>query len=368
MLFHTHKTRRFAASVLAVLLIGSTSPLPAHAFDLGGVLGSLIGGAAVYKSVDEQISYVNNTEEGRQKYFEELKKSEGVSYDPGKNALLDSTMARLSQSIASVDPAVEEKPFLYFLNPNQEFNAACGMGHVMTVNEGIFSLTDSIDEIAVVLAHEMGHGIKDHVASSMKKKIRTIIAGSVAASAIDAGAISDIAMNTMVNQINQVQIGRKDEWEADNLAFDYCYMAGYNPGAGAALWARVEEKMGQNDQNFVGEIFSPSDHPSNSERRENYEKKLKKLSGDNVTIKKDTDIVQIRQKDFLAPAALPGMSAAERKYFLMGNLAAAYAHGDAEQAAYVSGGTVYLGNQAIMTPAAGDPPAEELAALLNRIK
>lgn len=365
---HLSKKLRCTAAALAAVLLCGIAPVPARAFDLGGVLGSLIGGAALYKQVDQEIAYVNNTEEGRQKYFEALKESEGVSYNPELNARLDSIMYSLTAGIAPSEPSVTEKPFLYFLNPKQEFNAACGMGHVMTVNEGIFSLTDSTDEIAVVLAHEMGHGIKDHVAVSMKKKIRTVIAGSVAASAIDAGALSDIAMSTMVNQITQVQIGRSDEWEADNLAFDYCYQAGYNPGAAAALWVRVEEQMGKNDQNFVGEIFSPSDHPSNSDRRNNYEEKLKKLSGNRVTVKKGTDMVQINKKDFLIPASLPGMSSAERKYFVMGNLAAAYDHGEAEKPAYASNGTVYLGNQAILTPVSGDPSAEELAALLNRIR
>lgn len=53
---------------------------------------------------------------------------------------------------------------------------------------------------------------------------------------------SDKAMGVLTQHINNVQITKKAEWEADNLAFDYCYQAGYNPGAGAALWERVIEK------------------------------------------------------------------------------------------------------------------------------
>lgn len=49
-------------------------------------------------------------------------------------------------------------------------------------------------------------------------------------------------MGVLTQHINNVQITKKAEWEADNLAFDYCYQAGYNPGAGAALWERVIEK------------------------------------------------------------------------------------------------------------------------------
>lgn len=52
----------------------------------------------------------------------------------------------------------------------------------------------------------------------------------------------------------------------------------------------------------------------------------------------------------------------------MGNLAAAYDHGQNIYDAYVQNGTVMLGNQAIFTPVSGDISAEEAIAILNRIK
>lgn len=52
----------------------------------------------------------------------------------------------------------------------------------------------------------------------------------------------------------------------------------------------------------------------------------------------------------------------------MGNLAAAYNHGQNIKEAYASDGTVYLGNQSIMTPTGSDPSAEALARRLNEIK
>lgn len=105
----------------------------------------------------------------------------------------------------------------------------------------------------------------------------------------------------------QKRIKRKpliQEWEADNLSFDYCYSAGYNPRAGAALWKRVNEKAGEFKNSLVGEIFSPNDHPNNQDRMLNYEKKLTALSQNHVTIKKNTDMVQINGKDFATPAPL----------------------------------------------------------------
>lgn len=367
------KKAKIAALALVTGVSFSFAAVPAvHAFSIGSVIGTIAGGVLVYKQLDKHMDTINETEEGRQQYFAQMKEDMGVSQDAYYNAMLDQIMSNLSEGITATNPdlkpTLQEKPFLYFLNEDTTFNAACGLGRVMTVNKGLFSMSDNVDEVAFVLAHEMGHGIKDHALNGTKKKVKTAIGGSVAAEALGGSTLSSLGMGIVVAQINNVQIGKKAEWEADNLAFDYCYSAGYNPGAGAALWQRVLEKYGESKHNFVGEIFSPSDHPSHEQRRDNYEKKLTKLSKDKVTIKKGTDMVQVNGKDFVAPAATSSMSSAERKYFLMGNLAAAYDQGKNVSAATVKNGTLYLGDQAIITPTKDDPSVEELAKKLNAIK
>lgn len=355
---------------LTTLLMAGSIMLPAqtYATNVSGILGAVLGGAVQYKIMDEYIEKINNTEEGRQAYFQSLKKEKGISDDWYHKNMLDSIMNNLTEGISAYDNSIKEKPFLYFLNNDTAFNASCGLGHVMTVNKGLFNISDNTDEVAVVLAHEIAHGLKDHNVHGTKKKMRTIIGASVAAESIGGGTTANIAMNAVVGQINNIHITKKQEWEADNLAFDYAYAAGYNPGAGAALWQRLLEKKGEYKNSLVGEIFNPNDHPKNEERRDNYEKKLTDLSENHVTIKKGTNMVQINGKDFTIPAEAEGISSAERKYFLMGNLAAAYNHGENQKNAYVSNGTVYLGNQAIMTPNAKDEKAKDLANRLNQIK
>jgi predicted Zn-dependent protease len=265
-----------------------------------------------------------------------------------------------------VDPSIHQKPYLYFVNKQKSFNAFCSMGHIMSVNEGLYSLTDNPDEVAVVLAHEMGHGQKNHVASGMRKKLNVAIAAGVLGSAVGGSALTNLAMNIAVNQIDTVAITKSAEWEADNLAFDYVINAGYNPGAAAAIWQRVEEKYGKSKSSFAGEIFSPSDHPTHQQRRDNYVKKLFEYSGKHVTAEKG--VVKVNGKALVKPAAAGDQSGAERSYFVLGNLAAAYHNGHNKSNAYASGNTLMLGQQPIMACHAGDPSASELADLLNRIK
>lgn len=101
-----------------------------------------------------------------------------------------------------------------------------------------------------------------------------------------------------MNQIDNVQIGKSDEWEADNLALTYLLNSNYNPGASAAMWQRVMDRSKTYKSSFVGEIFSPSDHPTHQQRRDNYAKRLTDLSGGNVTIDADKGMDKVGGKDF----------------------------------------------------------------------
>ncbi len=363
--------KKIGSCILCGIIGASVSaffqPVPvADAAGIGGIIGTAIQGAAVYKQVDDTIKYYDQTEEGRQALFAEYQKKFGVSENYYRKQQLDDMMPRLTRGIAAVDPSIHKKPYLYFINKQESFNAFCSMGHVMSVNEGLYSLTENPDEVAVVLGHEMGHGQKNHVASSIRKKMNVAIGAGMLGSAIGGSALTNLALNIAVNQIDTVAITKKDEWEADNLAFDYIINAGYNPGAAAAIWQRVEEKYGKSKTSFAGEIFSPSDHPTHQQRRDNYTKKLFEYSGKHATAEKG--VVKVNGKALVQPAAADGMSGAERSYFVLGNLAAAYHNGHNKSDAYASGSTLMLGAQPIMTCHSGDPSASELAELLNRIK
>ncbi len=354
----------YAAAGICGLSISFAS-LPAPSAD-ASILGAVISSGIQIAQLNKEIDYYNNQEEGRQKFFEQLKNKYGVNDDANLNDRLNSIMTNLSTAIATVDPSISQKPYNYFVNPDTTFNAFCSLGHNMSVNTGMFSLLSNDDEIAVVLGHEMGHGQKDHPARGIRKAIPYEVAGQIYAEA--GGSIgSSAAAAIFVNYATATQVTKPQEWEADNLAFDYITHSNYNPGACAAVWQRVIEKQGDNAENFVGEIFSPSDHPTNAQRRENYEKKLYEYSGNHVSVKDGK--VQVNGKDFVTPAPAGDMSGAERSYFVAGNLAAAYHNGHGSEKSYVSdNGAVMLGAQPILTPQGTDPDAATLSTRLNAIK
>mgnify|MGYP004668039173 FL=1 len=353
--------RKRLASVLAagvILLPGAygLSPAPvAHAeFGWGSVISAGIQGAIAHAQFNEFLKKYNDSEEGRQEFFEEMKKQYGVNNDAYYNRKIDTIMANLTAAIGAVDPTIYDKPYNYFINQDQSFNAFCTIGHNMSINTGLFSILTNDDEIAVVLGHEMAHGQKDHPAKGARRSLNMSILG--AATGTDLGAI-------VAGVINNRNITKPMEREADALAFEYITHSNYNPGACAAVWQRVMDKS-KGQENSMQQFFS--DHPSDGDRRDAYVKKLYAYSNKHVTVKDGT--VSVNGKDFVTPAAAGDMSAAERSYFVVGNLAAAYHNGHNKEAAYVDGKTVMLGAQPIMTCTYDDESAQKLADRLNKIK
>lgn len=95
------------AGILGGIFTFSVSPHLADAFDLSGTLGAVIGGAQQYRQIDAYMDHINNTDNGRNEYFQALIKDLGVSDNDYYARLLDDIMGRLTQGIgASVLPFI----------------------------------------------------------------------------------------------------------------------------------------------------------------------------------------------------------------------------------------------------------------------
>lgn len=361
--------KKISKLLVAALLAGiPMASAPAVSEAAGGWLGvavSAISAGVQVAEYEKQMKYYNEDPQGRMEMFEALKAKQGVNNDPHLNARLDSLMTNLTACIATVDPTIYDMPYNYFINNDTTFNAACGLGHNMMVNTGMFNLVSNDSEIAVVLGHEMAHGQKDHVIKGFKKGAPyKVIAAAIGGAG---GTAASLGAGVFANYTDAIVVTKPQEWEADNLAFDYLANSNYNIGACAAIWQRVMDKQSaEGSGNFVGEIFSPSDHPGHKERRDNYSKRMTEFSKNHVSVNEGA--VSVNGKGFYTPVATDSMSSKERSYFLAGNLARIYRSNENPGEAYVSGGTVYMDGAAVITPVAGDKTASEIAALLNEVR
>ncbi|MBO4401477.1 MAG: M48 family metallopeptidase [Selenomonadaceae bacterium] len=361
--------KKIAAGLTATALgFSMTTFSPAvveAAIDWGGVIGAGISGAAAYKQINAQIKTFNETEEGRTALMGQFQEKYGVNEDPVLNARLDKIMANLTDAVAQIDPSINDKPYKYFVSADKSLNAACSLGHVMMVNTGAFDYLATDDEIAAIVGHEMGHGQKDHVAKGNKSRINQQVLAQAGVSAAGGGTLANIVGSVMLN--NSVAHSDKNhETEADNLAWEYMLNTNYNIGACAAVMQRLSELYGGKARNKLEAWLNPSNHPNTDKRRDNYVTKLYEYSGKHATAK--DGVVTINGKEFMTVAAANGMSSAERAYFVLGNLARAYHDGENEAEVTVYDGTIYLGNQTIVTPADGDEDVYALAERLSEIK
>ena len=359
-----------AAAVGISLTFGAPVTVEAAAGDLiGSAIGIGIQAAKINAEIDANIKRYNNTEEGRQELYQNFRNKYGVNEDPVYNATLDRIMANLTKGVAAVDPTVKDKPYIYFIAEQNTINAACSMGHVMMVNVGTFKKITNEDELAAIVGHEMGHGQKDHVAKGNKKQLQKAVTAAIAGTAVGAtvgggaltSAITQVALNHSV-----AHGSKKFETEADLLGFDYMTHTNYNPGACAAVMQKFVELSIGSKQSSVMAFFNPSDHPDSEKRRDDYVKKLFEYSGKHVTAK--DGVVTVNNKTFIKVAPSEDMSGAERAYFVLGNLAAAYHNGLNKEEATVQNGIVMLGKQPIIAPIEGDDDAYSIAERLNAIK
>ena len=334
-----------SAALCLSLTAGAVMPKQALAWDWLSAGLAMFQVGAEYAYLNKQVSYLDN--KGRDEYMGQIKDKYGVNTDPTANAMLARIMTRLSDAVALTDDSIVKKPYNYFVNNDKSFNAFCTLGHNMSVNIGAFTkLNYNEDELAFVIAHEMGHGQKNHPAAGVKRALPLSILGALYASQNRNSASSvGAALVTTIGTAKWVT--KPMESQADKLAFDYAVAAGYNVGGGAALWQHILEQNGSKSSGFA-ELFN--DHPTSVSRRDNYNKKITEWSKNQVTVNKETGLITVAGKPFYTPAKTSSMSPQEQAFLIAGNLSAVFHEGGQHDAVWTNSENVLLvGEQPVMS-------------------
>lgn len=176
----------------------------------------------------------------------------------------------------SIVEAAGPQPFAYhfYVVNDPELNAfAAPAGHVY-INTGILLNARNVSELAGVMAHEVGHVAKRHVAQNYNRQRNTgiahqaaVLAASVLAGPNWAGATNLLGGLGGMAYLNTFT--RDAEREADTFAIEVMPRAGYDP-AGLATFFRTlqSEGGGGNVPAFL------SSHPTTDERIESAEEMI----------------------------------------------------------------------------------------------
>ncbi|HME70659.1 MAG TPA: M48 family metalloprotease [Myxococcota bacterium] len=145
---------------------------------------------------------------------------------------------------------IEPQPFIYrfrvILDPT--LNAFAVPGGYVYIHSGTILAASSLDELAGVVGHEIGHVKGRHIARMQEKMaIPQLLAGIVGMGAAVAAKNAGPAVAAQaVNVAMQLQFSREFEAEADDMGMTFMSRAGYDPQGMAHFFEKIqaEERPG----------------------------------------------------------------------------------------------------------------------------
>ncbi len=141
-------------------------------------------------------------------------------------------------------------------------NAVALPGGIIVLTDELVELADSTNEIAAVLAHEIGHVELRHAMRGVLQN--SIVAIAVAAVTADAANLGT-AVAGLPAVLAQTKYSREFEADADKFAFDLLRHKGRSPEAFASIMTKLSEENGSRAVGF----HYLSTHPATEERVKN---------------------------------------------------------------------------------------------------
>ena len=170
----------------------------------------------IYYSADQEVNM------GRS-----ISKQIEKEYEPVQDPLVQKRVEDIGKKIAAVCDRKEIDYHFYAIDDKEDANAFALPGGFVYVNNKLMEAVGNDDQLACILAHEVGHVVARH---SMKKLqaimgysvLRILMAAAPASGALSTGA--DVAFAEIL-----LGYSREDELLADQLAVRYARLAGYDP-------------------------------------------------------------------------------------------------------------------------------------------
>lgn len=163
--------------------------------------------------------------------------------------------------------AAGPQPFEYTFDviEDPEINAFAGpAGHIF-IHTGVIQKAENVSELAGVVAHEIGHVVRRHVAENYNRSRSVGIGQKAAVIAADVlfgshagGATNLLGGMAAASYLNT--FGREAEREADAFAVDVMVRAGYDPNGLVSFFETLRQEGGPRPPAFL------SSHPTTESR------------------------------------------------------------------------------------------------------
>jgi len=183
-----------------------------------------------------------------------------ITYKPFDEQKVNDYLNVLGQTLSQFSTKPETFAGYHFLLLNtDEINAFSAPGGLVMISRGMVRLCKNEDELAAVLAHEIGHVENQHGLKAIRKSRLTTalttlaleagknLGGSDLAQLTEAfeGSITDIT-GTMMNS----GYARTTEFQADKSAVDILKKSGYDPAALVGMLQEMQKRWVPNGPGF----------------------------------------------------------------------------------------------------------------------
>jgi len=225
----THRLTLLCGLALGLLALGG---FPAR--------GNL--GAKIEREIGRQVLYA-------------FESSVGLVDDP----LLVEWVQRVGEDIAAVSPRPDVR-YVFTITDTDEMNAFAAPGGFIFVTRGLLDEVSSDDELAGVLAHEMGHVVERHGMKQLEKQVLAL--GLL--STIRNEKYQDLLLALQfLDLVVSLKYSRDLESRADRFGVEHTYRAGYDPAGLVSFFEHLLAREKRSPSRW--EVFF-STHPPTQER------------------------------------------------------------------------------------------------------
>ncbi|MDD5737051.1 MAG: M48 family metallopeptidase [Candidatus Omnitrophica bacterium] len=184
-----------------------------------------------------------------------------TNFKLSKDEALIERANRIGLLIAKVSDRQDVRYYFRVLE-DEDPNALSTPGGYVYVNSGLMRRADD-NELAAVIAHEVGHIAARHSVMAMQSNMATSLIAALVFSSVKTK--QEMRQGAAV-ALNLVMLGysREDEFEADKLGVKYAYSAGFDPYGMVNFLEKLQRENKENPLD-KGLVYLKS-HPLYSER------------------------------------------------------------------------------------------------------
>jgi len=163
-------------------------------------------------------------------------------------------------------------PFHFYVIKDNTLNAFAAPGGHIFVYSGLIDAMDTVDELAAVICHEIGHIAARHLAQRIEqsKTIGLATLAGILAGMFLGGEVAGALMTGSIAAGMQAQLhfSREDERQADQLSYKYMEPASFDPGGMIEALNKIQKGSWLGTGKIPAYLLT---HPTGPERMANLE-------------------------------------------------------------------------------------------------